>query len=119
MTPDDRYRELAKAVDAVRWAVRHEGHHAEANAALHCNPEVFHSPLHKRLQDAVDGIERVMADISAEYVGAAAEGLARPVHGLPTGEFGRPVCVWCGREPGSCECPELVREPVGETGGPT
>ncbi|MGW6910280.1 hypothetical protein [Streptomyces sp. NPDC054940] len=66
MRAHDLTRELAKALDALRWTEKHLMATNEGNAALHCNPKVFYSPLTTQVHEAVLSLERVTADLGGE-----------------------------------------------------
>lgn len=54
----DMIRELNKARSALIAAQSYLSAHAEANAALHCASETFHSPLHAVVTAAIQGTEK-------------------------------------------------------------
>lgn len=66
MRTDDLTRELAKVLEALRWTEKHLMATNEGNAALHCNPKVFYSPLTTQVHEAVLSLERVTADLGSE-----------------------------------------------------
>jgi hypothetical protein len=67
----DLIRELEKAHEALQWAEEFLVKTNEANAALHVNPRVFHSPLTTQVHNARESMERVIVDLKA------AEGVQR------------------------------------------
>lgn len=66
MRQDDLIRELEKAREALHWAEEHLVKVNEANAALHCNTTVWHSPLTTQVHNARESMERVIADLRAD-----------------------------------------------------
>jgi predicted nucleic acid-binding Zn-ribbon protein len=65
MRQDDLIRELEKAHEALKWAEDHLVAVNKANAALHCNTTVWHSPLTTQVHNARESMERVLADLRA------------------------------------------------------
>ena len=57
----DLRRELEKARLALIDALKHLGAHAEMNAALHCADRVMYSPLHAKVDNAIQGIDIALA----------------------------------------------------------
>lgn len=64
MTGQDLVRELGKLREAMTWAEQHLTHQDEANAALHCNPRVFYSPLTSAVHEANAGLDRILTDLA-------------------------------------------------------
>jgi len=60
-TITDLRRELEKARHALIDTQSHLAAHAQMNAALHCAPEVFYSPLHAKVTAAIAGVEHALA----------------------------------------------------------
>lgn len=60
-TITDLRRELEKAQIALIAALKHLGAHAEMNAALHCADRVMYSPLHAKVDSAIQGIAFALA----------------------------------------------------------
>lgn len=60
-TITDLRRELEKARLALIDALKHLGAHAEMNAALHCADRVMYSPLHAKVDNAIQGIDHALA----------------------------------------------------------
>jgi hypothetical protein len=60
-TITDLRRELEKAQIALIAALKHLSAHAEMNAALHCADRVMYSPLHAKIESAIDGIDHALA----------------------------------------------------------
>ncbi|MEU3283360.1 hypothetical protein [Streptomyces antibioticus] len=60
-TITDLRRELEKARLALIAALKHLGAHAEMNAALHCADRVMYSPLHAKVDSAIQGIDIALA----------------------------------------------------------
>lgn len=60
-TITDLRRELEKAQIALIAALKHLGAHAEMNAALHCADRVMYSPLHAKIESAIQGIDFALA----------------------------------------------------------
>lgn len=59
-TITDLRRELEKAREALGGAATHLARHAEMNAALHCATNVMYSPLHAKVNAAIQGIEHAL-----------------------------------------------------------
>lgn len=62
----DLIRNLEMIYEAVGWAKTHHEKSSEANAAEHCNPKVFYSPLVVKLDDAHDKLTRLLNDLQEE-----------------------------------------------------
>lgn len=60
-TVTDLRRELEKARLALIDALKHLSAHAEMNAALHCADRVMYSPLHAKVDNAIQGIDHALA----------------------------------------------------------
>lgn len=60
-TITDLRRELEKSQLALIAALKHLGAHAEMNAALHCADRVMYSPLHAKVDSAIQGIDFALA----------------------------------------------------------
>ncbi len=71
MTGADLVRELGKIREALTWAEQHLTHVDEANAALHCNPRVFYSPLTGAVHEAWQSLNRVLTDLATTPPSAA------------------------------------------------
>jgi hypothetical protein len=76
MRQDDLIRELEKAREALQWTEKHLVAVNQANAALHINETVWHSPLTTQVHNARESMERVLADLKASKVDD--HGVARP-----------------------------------------
>ncbi len=59
-TVTDLRRELEKVRLALIAALKHLGAHAEMNAALHCADRVMYSPLHAKVDSAIQGIDQAL-----------------------------------------------------------
>lgn len=59
---EDTIRELTKVREAVNLAIEYHTKTNEANAALHCSPNVLHSPLTSKLQAAGLTLDRLIGD---------------------------------------------------------
>lgn len=66
MRADDLSRELTKALETLRWTEKHLAATNEGNAALHCNPRVFYSPLTTQVHEAVLSLERAINDLEGD-----------------------------------------------------
>lgn len=55
----DEKREVAKALDTLRWVEKHLNASSEANAALHANEKVFYTPLASQVNAAVLSLSRL------------------------------------------------------------
>jgi hypothetical protein len=62
----DVTRELEKVREALQWADRHLSLQNESDAALHCNPKVFYSPLTLAVREAQASVERMLVDLASE-----------------------------------------------------
>lgn len=71
-TITDLRRELEKARHALIDAQSHLAAHAQMNAALHCAPEVFYSPLHAKVTAAIAGVEHALARTQESMTATAA-----------------------------------------------
>lgn len=65
----DLRRELEKAREALDGAATHLARHAEMNAALHCATNVMYSPLHAKVNAAIQGIEHAL--LRTQLIGTA------------------------------------------------
>lgn len=66
MHGNDVARELHKVLDTLGAVELFLRRHAEANAALHCNPHVHHSPLHAQVLTAMDGVQDTIDRLAEE-----------------------------------------------------
>jgi len=69
MDRQDLLRDIQMIHEAVEWAAKYHERNSEQNAAEHCNPRVFYSPLAVRLADALQKTERLMVDLEGETDG--------------------------------------------------
>jgi hypothetical protein len=60
-TVTDLRRELEKARLALIDVLKHLTAHAAMNAALHCADRVMYSPLHAKVDNAIQGIDHALA----------------------------------------------------------
>lgn len=56
----DLRREITKALPVIESCLRHLGHRAEANAALHCAPRTVYPPLHAQMEATRMSLEQVL-----------------------------------------------------------
>lgn len=64
-TKNDILRELEKLEDTLGYAELYFQYTSEANAALHCNPKVFYSPLSGQVSAGLKSIELIRARVGA------------------------------------------------------